>query len=134
MTEDELLQGITQALTLAGWRWTHIINSRGVTMGDPGLPDIIAVHPNRPGRVLCWELKGQNSRGDNGRPTYDQVAWIAGLDASAGVDARFIYPADYDQALRDIIYPPVVDISRPKPEPSRSVTEAELMRGHGLEP
>jgi hypothetical protein len=73
MTEDELLQGITQALTLAGWRWTHIINSRGVTMGDPGLPDIIAVHPNRPGRVLCWELKGQNSRGDNGRPTYDQV-------------------------------------------------------------
>ncbi len=55
MTEDELLAGITEALTFGGWRWTHILRSDGVTMGMAGLPDIIAVHAGRE-IVLAWEL------------------------------------------------------------------------------
>lgn len=94
MTEDELLLGLTQALTSAGWRWTHIINSHGVTQGWPGLPDIIAVHPSR-GQVLAWELKGSG-----GKPTGDQVAWIAAMaNPKVKVDARILYPVDYDRAL-----------------------------------
>ena len=108
MTEDELLAGVTEALELSGWRWTHIINSRGVTMGDPGLPDIIAVHPIR-GTILAWELKG-----DGGRPSGDQVAWLSALyaanrraDDCSGMapilDARLLYPGDYDRALAFIL-------------------------------
>lgn len=93
MSEADLLIGITQALTIAGWRWTHIRDSHGVTVGDVGLPDIIATHPSR-GLSLAWELKGSN-----GKPTGDQVAWIAGLSAAQGVDARILWPADYDHAL-----------------------------------
>lgn len=94
MTEDELFEGITQALTIAGWRWSHIRDSRGITVGDSGLPDIIAVHPTR-GLVLAWELKGTN-----GKPTGDQVAWIAGMSApGVKLDARILYPGHYDRAL-----------------------------------
>lgn len=97
-TEDELLIGITDALSLAGWRWTHARRSdAAVMMGDPGVPDIIAVHPTRP-LILAWELKGPK-----GRPTGDQVAWIAALAPHETVDARVVYPADYDDALRVIL-------------------------------
>lgn len=97
-TEDELLVGITQALTLAGWRWTHARRSdQAVMMGDPGVPDIVAVHPVW-GLILAWELKGPD-----GRPTGDQVAWLAALAPHADVDARIIYPADYDAALRLVL-------------------------------
>lgn len=95
MTEDELLEGITQALTFAGWRWTHPRRSDlAQTMGDPGLPDIIAVHPTRR-LVLAWELKGSD-----GRPTGDQVAWISAMARpEVRVDSRLLYPVDYDRAL-----------------------------------
>jgi hypothetical protein len=99
MTEEELLQGITEALTLAGWRWSHHRRSDlGIAQGSPGLPDIIAVHPSR-GLVLAWELKAEG-----GRVTGDQVAWIAGLAApKARIDARILYPAHYDRALALIV-------------------------------
>jgi len=66
-------------------------------MGDPGLPDIIATNEAR-GLVLAWELKG-----NGGRPTGDQLAWIRGLETAPGVDARVIWPADYDRALSVIL-------------------------------
>jgi hypothetical protein len=99
MTEEELLAGITEALTLAGWRWSHHRRSDLAQMqGMPGLPDIIAVHPTRK-IVLAWELKGEG-----GRVTGDQVAWIAGLAApDATIDARILYPAHYDRALALIV-------------------------------
>lgn len=97
-TEDEMLEGITQALTLAGWRWTHARRSdQAAMMGDAGVPDIVAVHPIW-GLILAWELKGPG-----GRPTGDQVAWIAALAPHPSVDARIIYPADYDSALRVVL-------------------------------
>lgn len=98
MTEDELLQGITEALAFGGWRWTHIRRSDGVTVGDPGLPDIIAAHPDRI-HVLAWELK--TTRGVVSR---DQLAWLFALGRVGGdVDARIIRPADYDAALEVIL-------------------------------
>lgn len=99
MTEDELLLGLTQALELAGWRWSHHRRSdAGLLMGDPGLPDIIAVHPHR-GHVLAWELKGTG-----GRLSGDQVAWVAALaNVAPTVDARVVWPADYDMALGIIL-------------------------------
>jgi hypothetical protein len=108
MTEDDLLAGVTEALTLSGWRWTHLLRSDGVTMGSSGLPDMIAVHPTR-GLALAWELKGSGLalawelKGTGGRPTGDQVAWIASFAAICGVDARILYPPDYDRALAYIV-------------------------------
>jgi hypothetical protein len=96
MTEDELLLGITEALTIAGWRWTHIRRSDGVTQGSSGLPDIIACHPTRPD-VLIWELKSRT-----GQPTPDQAGWLAGVRGGR-VDARLVRPVDYDDALSIIL-------------------------------
>lgn len=97
MTEAELLAGITEALELSGWLWTHIRRSDGVTMGDAGLPDVIAVHPTR-GLVLAWELKSAR-----GSATLDQAAWLAGFRRAQTVDARIVRPADYDDALAVIV-------------------------------
>src|SRR5262252_4676813 len=60
VTEDELYTGITEALTIAGWRWYHVRRSDGVSEGTGarGLPDIIAVHPYR-SHLIMWELKGE---------------------------------------------------------------------------
>lgn len=96
MTEAELLEGITDALTIAGWRWTHIRRSDGVTQGFAGLPDVIAASPTR-NVVLAWELKT-----DRGSVDLDQLAWMLALDGP-GVDARIIRPPMYDAALQVIV-------------------------------
>lgn len=95
MTEDELLAGITEALTFSGWRWTHIRRSDGVTQGMAGLPDVIAARGDRE-LVLAWELKSAR-----GVVSADQLAWLFAL-RSPSVDARIIRPRDYDAAL-DVI-------------------------------
>jgi hypothetical protein len=98
MTEDELLAGITEALELGGWVWTHIRRSDGVTMGWSGLPDVIAAHDDLE-LVLAWELKSRS-----GRVSPDQLRWLFALGTAApNVDARIIRPADYDQALEVLI-------------------------------
>lgn len=97
MTEDELLSGITEALTWGAWTWTHILRSDGVTMGWPGLPDILACHRSRP-LMLAWELKS-----DRGQLSTEQFAWQLGLEGIPGIDYRVIRPADYDRALSVIL-------------------------------
>lgn len=97
MTEDELLEGITQAMTLVGWRWTHIRRSDTITMGMSGLPDIIAGDVTRK-IVVAWELKSQT-----GVVSGDQWGWLNVLRVAPGVDARVIRPSDYDAALSVII-------------------------------
>ena len=48
MNEDELLIGVTDALTLGGWLWTHVRRSDlAITQGSPGVPDLWAVHYER---------------------------------------------------------------------------------------
>ncbi|HEV8282339.1 MAG TPA: hypothetical protein VGQ02_10790 [Candidatus Limnocylindrales bacterium] len=96
MTEDELLEGITDALTLAGWRWMHIRRSDGITVGMQGFPDLIAGHPERD-YVLAWELKSQT-----GVVMPDQAAWLFALGVSC-VDTRVIRPEDYDNALEVVL-------------------------------
>jgi hypothetical protein len=103
MTEAELLQGITDALTIAGWRWTHIRRSDGITQGFAGLPDIIAAHPMRT-VLLAWELKATD-----GVVSVDQLGWLLAAQGP-GVDARVVRPSQYDEALAVIIQgvPPLI--------------------------
>lgn len=106
MTEDELYQGIADALTIAGWRWYHVIRSDGRSAGTGavGFPDLFAVHPTR-AQAFAWELKG-----DGGVMSTDQWAWIGPLAVVATLigqpgrfDARVVFPHDYDRALDYIL-------------------------------
>lgn len=104
MTEDELLQGLTDAMTLSGWWWRHARrDDLALVMGMQGLPDILAVHPTR-GTLLVWELKDRV-----GRVSLDQAAWLAAFRAlqvtapAAIVDVRVVRPDEYDDALRTIL-------------------------------
>lgn len=108
MSEAELLLGLGQALTMAGWLWYHVVRSDGVSSGSGalGFPDIVAVHPRRL-HLILWELKGSG-----GTPTPDQWAWMQPLALLAGtigtctpqlLDARILWPADYDTALEYIV-------------------------------
>lgn len=91
MTEDDLLVAITDALTLTGWRWSHVRRSdRALSMGYPGLPDVLAI---RGKRVLAWELKSAR-----GRVTDPQRLWLEVWER-VGADARVIRPIDLDAVL-----------------------------------
>ena len=103
MTEDELLTGLTDAMTLSGWWWMHIRRSdRALVQGMQGFPDIFAVHPIR--KIgLAWELKSAK-----GQPTYEQHAWLNALalvlDGCPNVwDGRIVRPSDYDDALAFVL-------------------------------
>jgi hypothetical protein len=96
VTEDELMAGITEALTLAGWIWMHIIRSDGVTAGGSGFPDIVAYHPGRH-LVILWELKGERTP-----ITAEQASWIANT-SGVPIDAAIVRPEDYDDALGYIL-------------------------------
>jgi hypothetical protein len=98
MTEDELLAGVTEALTYGGWRWRHARrDDLALVMGDPGLPDLVAVHLHR-GIVLTWELKAAR-----GVLAAEQAAWLGGFARATMIDSRVIRPADYDDALAIIL-------------------------------
>ena len=97
MTEDELLEGITDTLTMGGWLWTHARRSDlAITQGTPGIPDLFAVHPGRRAFVAL-ELKS-----NHGQPTADQSLWLTAL-ARAHIDTRLVYPADYDALIVELV-------------------------------
>lgn len=86
MSEDDLLARVTDALTMAGYRWTHVRRSdRAEQMGHRGIPDL-TIAGN--GRFLMLELKAEGGTVDE-----DQRAWLDALGA-AGVDARVLRPSD----------------------------------------
>lgn len=58
-------------------------------MTTAGLPDLIAVHPDR-APLLMWELKTER-----GRVRPEQVRALAHLDRIPGIDARIVRPADW---------------------------------------
>jgi hypothetical protein len=97
MDEDELLAGITGALSFGGWRWHHIRRSdQAVQQGSPGFPDILAV---KDGRLVAWELKSET-----GYIGGEQLAWVSALARVPGVDARILRPSDYtDELLRELL-------------------------------
>ena len=91
MTEDELLQAITDAATVYGWRWHHIRRSdKGQQMGHAGFPDLLLA---RGGQIIALELKTER-----GSATLEQAAWLQAL-SSLGTVALVIRPADLDRVL-----------------------------------
>jgi hypothetical protein len=87
MTEDDLLTGVMQLLTLRRWLWTHSRRSdRAILQGDPGFPDIIAV---RPPRLLAIELKSAR-----GRVGPMQPEWLDRLQKS-GAESYVWRPTDW---------------------------------------
>jgi hypothetical protein len=97
MLEDELLEGVTDALTVGGWLWSHQRRSDlAITQGTPGIPDLFAVH-HELGRFLALELKS-----DHGEPTRDQTRWLVAL-SRANVDTRLVYPDQYDPLIVELV-------------------------------
>ena len=96
MNENDLLQGVTDALTLRGWRWSHPRRSdKAVMMGHAGVPDILAA---RNGRVLFIELKSET-----GRLSADQAAWFAEFPlVTYTFTALVLRPSGYDAFLETI--------------------------------
>jgi len=94
MNEEQLLIRVTDELTNAGFRWTHIRRSdRGVTMGHVGFPDLIAI---RGTRILVLELKSET-----GKPRPGQREWIVAF-WGAGAEAMFLRPSDLTALLETL--------------------------------
>lgn len=93
MPEREFQRHVVAALRRRGWTVWVVPNMRLTTAG---LPDVVAWHPNQPGRLLAWELKSQT-----GRVKPSQRAALAHLATIPGVDARIVRPADWDDAMAE---------------------------------
>lgn len=92
MTEDELLQAITEAATYLGWRWFHIRRSDlAIAQGHSGFPDLCLA---RDGRVIFLELKTMV-----GILSESQRAWLEAIGGTADVDSMIVTPDRLDQAL-----------------------------------
>jgi len=91
-----MLRGILDTMAGTGW-WAHHVRrmDMAIAAGDTGFPDIVAAHPGR-GRLLVLELKSGTG---SYRP--GQREWLAAFLA-AGVDARTVWPADYDALIAEI--------------------------------
>lgn len=88
MTEDELLQAITEAATWYGWRWVHYRRSDLAQMqGHSGFPDVVLA---RNGIVLYLELKSRT-----GRLKPDQHAWAEAI----GENWYGVWPENLDEVL-----------------------------------
>lgn len=92
MSESQLLDTVTEALTLYHWRFTHHRRSdRAILMGQIGFPDVVAVR----GRFLiALELKTEQ-----GRVTPEQMAWLDAFNECPAVTAMVIRPRDLDLLL-----------------------------------
>lgn len=98
MTEDQLLTGLTEAMTYSGWLWRHARrDDLALVMGSQGLPDLIAVHHKRR-MALAWELKTEA-----GVLTIDQSRWLTAFREVRYVNANVVRPNEYDMALAIIL-------------------------------
>lgn len=91
MTEAELLANIKAAAKEWGWLAFHNRYSIG---SDPGWPDLVLV---KDGLLLAWEVKG-----NRGKLSPAQEAWLASLAQVPGVDARVVREADLEECYRII--------------------------------
>jgi hypothetical protein len=92
-SEDELLADVAQRLTLGHWRWTHVRRSdKAVTMGDPGVPDLLAI---RGPELLVAELKSATGAYRPG-----QREWLDAFAAVTSVEVATWRPGDLDEIAR----------------------------------
>ncbi len=94
VSEAQLQTSVEVALTAHGWRWIH----PKAQTGARGFPDIFAV---RGSEALALELKSED-----GRPSPDQLEWIAGLMAT-GIDAMIVRPSQTDWLDRRLSRTPI---------------------------
>lgn len=97
MTEDDLLVGITGALTAGGWLWHHVRRSDlALQQGTSGFPDVFALHGRR-GETFVAELKGAG-----GRLEPLQAQWLEEF-AACGFRAVVVTPVNYDETWRWLV-------------------------------
>jgi hypothetical protein len=84
MSETAFQDQVVAMAKALGWLVYHTYDSR---RSNKGWPDLFMV---RNGRALAWELKKES-----GKPTPDQVEWIAQLEKVPGIMARVVYPHDW---------------------------------------
>lgn len=90
----------------AGWaRQFHVrraqVKGRWLTnTSSPGVPDLWLVNPIQ-GRMLVLECKAQD-----GRPSVEQLEWIADLQTVPGIDAVIVRPSDAIALLKLLAPPP----------------------------
>lgn len=99
MTEAEFQHAVEHLARLGGWLRYHSRPSQvrpGVWRtnysGDAGFPDLVLLRD----RLILAELKT-----DRGRPTPDQLAWLARARA-AGIEAYLWRPTDL-QTITDLL-------------------------------
>jgi Holliday junction resolvase len=90
MTEAAFQAQVMTVLRLNGWLVAHVRDARA--QDATGLPDVVAVHPQR--GVLFAELKSAT-----GRLRPDQERWIVALSRQAGVKVRVWRPDDLPEVI-----------------------------------
>lgn len=93
MSEREFQKHVVDGLKQRGFIVWVVPNMR---MTVAGLPDVIAVHPDR-APLLMWELKTQKGRI---RPA--QKAALACLMKIPGIDARIVRPSDWPTLSEEV--------------------------------
>ena len=94
MTERDFQRIVVYALKLRGYIVWTVPN---MTQTARGLPDVIAIHPNHPQRLLCYELKSER-----GRIRPEQEIALGALAMAKDVDARVIRPSYWADVLAEI--------------------------------
>lgn len=94
-----------------GWRQMHVRRSRAgkawvtnaVDRRGPirGWPDLVLLKGGCPGRLVVLEIKG-----DNGKATPEQLAWIAAFQSVPGCEAYVVGPDDWTLVV-DLLTEPV---------------------------
>ncbi|MBO0863476.1 MAG: VRR-NUC domain-containing protein [Mycobacterium sp.] len=110
---------VTDALDVFGWRWQHQRPGRlkdnqwrTAVSGHVGFPDLVAV---RGTRLLFAELKG-----DGGRLTPDQAAWIAALRSTQTTEVCVWWP-EHAGAVEDTLR----RTDRPHPDSQQETSSDE---------
>ncbi len=94
LSERDFQKQVVEGLTQRGWVVWVVPDMRKTRRG---LPDILAIHFQKPGRLLAYELKAERTRI---RP--EQTLAIAHLSTVPGIDARIVRPSDWAQLSREV--------------------------------